>query len=107
MMAIECAALCYWSSLLIKSDSTYSLNLLSSHSETVPWCWLSRWLNCLHLLSSMQFQVLLHTFREGNQVAYCLASTASMDFFWWNCCPDFLFSFVSIDFFGPGYYRFS
>ena len=105
MTAIECASLRGWNRLWLELDSSYVVRLLSQRSNLVPWNHRNRWLACLRFLESISFCV-SHIYREGNQPADRLASMATSSFTWWSTSPPQIVSLVSLDFHGPGYYRF-
>ncbi|KAF3456629.1 hypothetical protein FNV43_RR01283 [Rhamnella rubrinervis] len=70
--------------LWLECDSTCVVNLLIHREDVVPWAYKARWVNCLHYVSSINFQV-SHIFTEGNIVADALSKIAisSPGAQWW------------------------
>jgi ribonuclease HI len=86
--AIHLASQKGWHSLWIESDSTLVIHFLSSLKHDVPWRFSTIWFNCRAMIASMSVKV-SHIYREGNQVADCLANfgATQVGIHWWDSCP--------------------
>lgn len=87
MLAIEIASQKGWNQLWLETDSVLVTQAFKSH-KIVPWPLRNRWLNCLHICSSLSFFV-THVFREGN---HCADKLADIGFslqsqYWWDSIP--------------------
>ncbi|KAK9911619.1 hypothetical protein M0R45_035515 [Rubus argutus] len=105
--AIHLASLKGWKSLWIESDSTLVIHFLSSLNNKVPWHYFTIWFNCRALLASMLVKI-SHVYREGNQVADCLANFGvdQVGTLWWDSCPPCALSAYCLDLVGLPNYRF-
>ncbi|KAK9930542.1 hypothetical protein M0R45_027578 [Rubus argutus] len=105
--AIHLASLKGWTSLWIESDSTLVIHFLSSINNKVPWRYSTIWFNCRALLASMSVKI-SHVYREGNQVADCLANFGvdQVGTLWWDSCPPCALSAYCHDLVGLPNYRF-
>lgn len=72
MRAIELAETYNWWNLWLEVDSELVIKALKNPA-LVPWRLRNRWMNCLHIISKMNFFA-THIYREGNQCADTLAS---------------------------------
>ena len=97
--AIEIASEKGWKNLWLECDSLWAVTLFRKLSHDVPWKLLHKWINCLHLISHMNFKV-SHIFREGNQVADCLAKYGVLNPspMWWSSAPSFCLHPICSDF---------
>ena len=77
-----------WNSLWIECDSAIVLHFLANKGGSIPWRLSVAWDDCCNILSSMQIKF-SHIYREGNQVADCLANYGlnHNGQFWWDSCP--------------------
>ncbi|KAK2644794.1 hypothetical protein Ddye_019989 [Dipteronia dyeriana] len=79
-----------WHRIWLESDSSYVVQLLSSHSKQVPWRIRQAWQRCIYQISKMEFQV-FHIFRDENQVADVLSKHAlGLEVDSWGKLPVFL-----------------
>ena len=88
MRAIEIANSHQWSNLGLDADSELVIKAFKNVS-LVPWKLRNRWLNCVQLISRLNF-LATHVFRKGNECADSLASlgfNASPCTIWMNI-PD-------------------
>jgi len=106
MRAIEIAFQRNWLNFWLESDSMLVVNAFSN-SNIVPWHLSNRWLNCMKLLTSMNF-VISHIFREGNQCVDSLANfgLTIQGLFSWESAPSFISSFLVQNKLGMPNYRF-
>ncbi|KAM5549758.1 hypothetical protein ABKV19_000926 [Rosa sericea] len=77
-----------WTSLWIECDLAVAIHFLANKNCSVPWRLTVDWSNCCTILSSMQIRF-SHIYREGNQVADCLANYGvdHEGHYWWDSCP--------------------
>jgi ribonuclease HI len=90
LRAIELACQNNWSDLWLETDS--SLLVLAFQKPTlVPWQLRNRWNNMQVMLRDMCC-IMTHIYREGNQVADCLANhgLTLQHLCIWNDTPDFI-----------------
>lgn len=72
MRAIELASTHHWTNLWLETDSELVVRAFKNNA-IIPWHLCNRWLNCMQVISRMNFLV-SHIFREGNECADSLAS---------------------------------
>jgi hypothetical protein len=72
MRAIEMANAHNWLNLWIETDSRLAVLAFNSNS-LVPWAIRNRWQNCKLLTEKINFMI-THIYREGNDIADCLAN---------------------------------
>lgn len=101
-MAVELAFYKGWRSIWLEVDSSYVVQLFLSCAQ-VPWRIKGRWMRVLGYIQQMDFRV-THIYREGNQVADFLASSAMEDG-WWPFAHPKIVQLVNKDFFSHSYYR--
>jgi ribonuclease HI len=91
LRAIEVAHQMNWKNLWIETDSVLVVLAFKNPNLHVAWSLRNRWNNALVLLRQMNL-IVSHIFREGNQVADCLAnyglSLSSIKF--WQVMPLFI-----------------
>ncbi|KAK3189412.1 hypothetical protein Dsin_028973 [Dipteronia sinensis] len=88
--------------ICLESESSYMVQLLSSHLDQLRLAWKMY----LSHISSMDFHV-FNIFREGNQVVDALSKQA-LDLetkAWWSTAPAFYFSLVGNNCIGHKYFR--
>ncbi|XP_057770938.1 uncharacterized protein LOC130990725 [Salvia miltiorrhiza] len=89
VIALEQTVFHGWSHVWIETDCTYLVDLFRSHSDTVPWRFLSRWRKVL--ASIVNFHIIItHIYRKGNRVADCLASSVVDEGYWNFAIPEIL-----------------
>lgn len=107
MYAIELAAAKGWWNLWVETDSVL-VTLAFKTPSMAPYVLRNRWLNCIHIASTMNF-IISHIFREGNSLADKLASLGLYlnGFIWHSHLPSEAIQSFNHNRYGLPLFRFS